>query len=305
MKITYIYCYENKDGYYFDVESLEYKLCYTSCKKCNISGNDNEHNCIECKEGYNNEIYLSIYKNCLEKEIENKTELIQNMINNIFEQLNITDIDNGIDKKLNEKNISVIITSTKNQKKNENEKIITMNLSQCENILKIIYNITENDTLYILLIIAEEEGMNISKIEYEIYYPFNDVNNNFTKLNLNVCKETKIEISIPIKIDDNLDKYNPKSNYYNDICYKTTSESGTDISLKDRRNEFIENNMTLCEENCDLIDYNYTNEKVKCSCDIKININHDFKFNTKEFYKSFIDIKNILNINIIKYNKML
>ena len=114
---TYIYCYENKDGYYFDDKSLEYKLCYTSCKKCNISGNDNEHNCIECKEGYNNEIYLSIYKNCLEKEIENKTELIQNMINNIFEQLNITDIDNGIDKKLNEKNISVIITSTKNQKK--------------------------------------------------------------------------------------------------------------------------------------------------------------------------------------------
>ena len=51
-----------------------------------------------------------------------------------------------------------------------------MNLSQCENILKIIYNITENDTLYILLIIAEEEGMNIPKIEYEIYYPFNDVN---------------------------------------------------------------------------------------------------------------------------------
>ena len=130
--------------------------------------------------------------------------------------------------------------------------MITMNLSQCEKKLKIIYNITENDTLYIILIIAEEEGMNIPKIEYEIYYPFNDVNNNFTELNLNVCKETKIEISIPIKIDDNLDKYNPKSNYYNDICYKTTSESGTDISLKDRRNEFTENNMTLCEENCDL-----------------------------------------------------
>ena len=38
-----------------------------------------------------------------EIEIENKTELIQNMINNIFDQLNIADIDNGIDKKLNDK----------------------------------------------------------------------------------------------------------------------------------------------------------------------------------------------------------
>ena len=241
-----------------------------------------------------------------EIEIENKTELIQNMINNIFDQLNIADIDNGIDKKLNDKNISVIMTSTKNQKKNENEKIITMNLGECENILKTEYNISENDSLYILQIIAEEEGMKSPKMEYEVYYPFYNNINNLTKLNLNLCKGTKIEISIPVKIDDNLDKYNPKSGYYNDICYKTTSESGTDISLKDRRNEFTENNMTLREENCDLIDYNYTNEKVKCSCDIKTNINpnYDFKFNVKEFYKNFIDINNIANINIIKCYKI-
>ena len=66
--------------------------------------------------------------------------------------------------------------------------------------------------------------------------------NNLTKLNLNLCKGTKIEISIPVKIED---KYNPKSGYYNDICYKTTSESGTDISLKDRRNEFTENTVKV------------------------------------------------------------
>ena len=98
--------------------------------------------------------------------------------------------------------------------------------------------------------------MKIPKMDYEIYYPFNN-DNNLTKLEINLCKGTKIEISIPVKINDNLDKYNPKSGYYNDICYKATSESGTDIILKDRKNEFVENNMTLCEENCDLIDYNY------------------------------------------------
>ena len=60
--------------------------------------------------------------------------------------------------------------------------------------------------------------------------------------------------------------------------------------------------MTLCEENCDLISYNYTNEKVKCSCDIKTNINpnYDYLFNKNEFFKSFTDIKNIANINIMK-----
>ena len=318
--ITYINCYEYKEGYYFDDEILEYKLCYFSCKSCNMSGNESEHNCIECNENHGIEFNLSIYKNCFmdihtdletnirtkdTSEIKNETELMQIMIKNLFSQLNISNIDNGIDNKIYEKNISMILTSTKNQKNNENEKMITIDLCRCDNILKEEYNISENDPLYILQIIYEEEGMKIPKIEYEVYYPF--YNNNLTKLNLTVCKGTKIEISIPVKLnDDNIDKYNPKSGYYNDICYKTTSESGTDISLKDRQNEFVENNMTLCEENCDLINYNYTSEKAKCSCDIKTNINPncDFKFNKKEFFKSFTYIKNIANINIIKCYKI-
>ena len=45
---------------------------------------------------------------------------------------------------------------------------------------------------------------------------------------------------------------------------------------------------------------------IKCSCDIKININpnYDYKFNKNEFFKSFTDIKNIANINIIKCYKV-
>ena len=101
-----------------------------------------------------------------------------------------------------------------------------------------------------------------------IYYPFTE--NNLTKLNLVSCKDTKIEISISVKISESLDKYNPKSDYYNDICSTTTSDYGTDITLEDRKNEFIENNMSLCQENRDLIEYNHENEKVKCSCDIKL-----------------------------------
>ena len=64
--------------------------------------------------------------------------------------------------------------------------------------------------------------------------------------------------------------------------------------------------MTLCEANCDLISYNYSNEKVKCSCDVKtsVNPNHESKFNKNEFFKSFIDIKNIANINVLKCYKI-
>ena len=178
-----------------------------------------------------------------------------------------------------------------------------MNLGPCENILKKDYNISSDASLYLLQIISEEEGMKIPKIEYEVYYPL--TGNNLTKLNLTSCKDTKIEISIAVKINGSLDKYNLKSDYYNDICSIATSESGTDISLKDRKNEFINKNMSLCEENCDLIEYNKTKEKAKCSCDVKLRIseNYDIKFNKNDFLKSFTDIKNMLNINIIKCYK--
>ena len=44
---------------------------------------------------------------------------------------------------------------------------------------------------------------------------------------------------MPFEITENIDKYNRSSGYYNDICYTTTSEDGTDITLKDRRTNFM------------------------------------------------------------------
>ena len=122
-----------------------------------------------------------------------------------------------------------------------------MDLGQCENILKDNYNITRDEPLYIVQIISKEIGMKIPKIEYQIYYPLYN-GNELIKLNLAPCQGTKIDVSISVKIDGNLDIYNSSSDYYNNICSKTTSESGTDISLNDRRNEFVNNNISLCEE---------------------------------------------------------
>ena len=266
----------------------EYKYEYDNYCYKDIDGNNNIYN--------ENEEEIS--KNYI---TNNRTELIHNIINNLFKGLNMTEIDNGIDKTIIEKDLVFIFTSTFNQKINEDKNNITLNLGQCENMLKNDYNISENDSLYILEIISEEIGMKIPKIEYEIYYPLYN-NDNLIKLNLSSCLDTKIEISVAVKIDDDLDKYNSNSDYYNDICSKTTSESGTDLSLKDRRNEFVYNNMTLCEENCELIDYNYTKEKAKCSCDIKLSLpnNYDIKFNKDDFFKNFIDIKKFANLNILK-----
>ena len=125
----------------------------------------------------------------------------------------------------------IILTSTQNQKINEDKNNITMNLGECENILKNEYNISEDVSLYMLQIISEEEGMKIPKVEYEVYYPLHN-NNNLTKLDLTLCKDTKIEISIAVKINGTLDKFNSSSDYYNDICSKTTSENWNRYIIK-------------------------------------------------------------------------
>ena len=370
-----IICFDSKpENYYFDTNQLVYKPCYQSCKTCNIDGNPEEHNCIECKEDYTDEYQISIYKNCYKNTFENNentiennentekteenmdntnrnnektaeikdntienaiknnedtignngniientyysntkltdvvdnkysNETIQEIINNLKNEINITDIDKGVDKIIPENNIIVKFTSTLNQENNEDNNI-TLRLGPCENLLKTKYNISYNDSLYIIQIISEEEGMKIPKIEYEVYYPLYSINN-LTKLDLTICQGTKVEISINVIINYQIDKHNASSDYYNDPCYKLTSEDGTDISLKDRRNEFVNNNLSLCEENCELIDYNYTKEKAICSCDVKSNIpeKSDIKFNKNIFMNNFI--KKIDGLNVLKCGKI-
>ena len=68
---------------------------------------------------YSSETDLIIQK---EDEIKNRNELIKYMINNLFAELNISDINNGNDEKKGDKNISIVITSTKNQKKTKMKK---------------------------------------------------------------------------------------------------------------------------------------------------------------------------------------
>ena len=290
-----------------NISNSKYKNCYQNNSLFILNEINDSHfniNLILLSEKYqydSSDLIIELTNNNI--QIENKTEIIKQIINGIIDEFNKTELEDGKDKKIIDNDKVIILTTTDNQKNNEEKNKITMNLGQCENIIKKNYNISNNDSLYILQIITEEEGMKIPKIEYEVYYPLNS--NNLTKLDLSLCNDTKIEISLSVKINGSIDKYNINSDYYNDICSTTTSESGTDISLNDRKNEFIDNNMSLCEENCELIEYNNEKGKAKCSCDIKLSIspNYDTKFNKNDFLKSFTDIKNIFNLNILKCYK--
>ena len=99
-----------------------------------------------------------------------------------------------------------------------------IDLGECETKLRNFYHKRDNEILYMKKIDIIQNKMNTLKVEYDVYAKL--FGNNLINLNLTVCKDSKISIYIPIIINDDLDKYNRSSGYYNDICYTATSEDG-------------------------------------------------------------------------------
>jgi len=221
------------------------------------------------------------------------------------EDYNTSEIDKGQDDVYEEKELKVIFSNFDNQKKKENEKnnYTSINFGDCEIKLREYYNITEDKQIYTKIIEIPTKGMKIPKIEYEIYCKLN--NSNLVQLDKSICKDSKIDIILPVRLDEDINKLNSSSDYYNDICYTTSSESGTDITLEDRKKEFIDNNKTVCQENCVFSKYNYETQKAYYSCEVKQSSKSfaDMHIDKSLLYKNFVDIKNIANIKILNcYN---
>ena len=116
------------------INCVDEEFCYFTCETCEIQGDETNNNCIKCKDEFELEsnISNSKYKNCNKKppfiydnktniiiyssesiinsvinnsyEIENKTEIIHQIINNLIHEFNMTELDNGKDKKIIDKN---------------------------------------------------------------------------------------------------------------------------------------------------------------------------------------------------------
>ena len=268
-----------------DTEYLyEYKnKCYKNCPGETKKSNDNTNLCLiacpesspfekdgEClsycsSEDFFNEICIINNKNTQAKE--NMVNTIKNEITDLLDSFS-NSLNNGIDLIIRDNNEFYQITSINNQNNNEyNNGETIINIGECEQILKEKNGISNDKSLIIYKMDYFIDGLLIPITEYEIYNPIT-----YEKLNLNVCKETTININIPIIIDENnLYKYNPYSEYYKDECYPDISECGNGISLEERKNEFNNNYLSLCENNCEYKDYNTNTKKVLCECKVKTN----------------------------------
>ena len=317
-------CIECNDNYPFEIKHNNYINCYENCNYYYYF--DNEYN-FHCTLNYSctieypklNEITKECKKNDIqdlienliinkknetenmskEEEIEQYNNIIQIVEKGFTENYDTVKLDKGQEEYIKMEKIVITLTTINNQKNNINYNMTRIDLGECETLLRNEYNISNNETLYMKKIDISQEGMKIPKVEYDVYSKL--LGENLIKLNLTVCEKSKISILIPIEITDNIDKLNSSSGYFNDICYITTSEDGTDISLNDRQKDYIDNNKMVCQEDCDFTNYDYITLTAKCSCKVKESSKSfiDMNINKEKLFKNFIKIKNIVNFNFL------
>ena len=315
---NYKYEYENK--------------CYSACPKGTTLWDNNNFLCkIYNDEEFNenfkpntinndnqnedNEFYIPtichsynfFQHRCTYTKYNSMIEIINKDIN---EGLMNNEIDNEIIKNKRdiyqmENNIKYQITSSFNQKYNHYDNISVIDLNQCETKLKDIYKIPPNETLIIFKYDYISEEYFIPIVGYDVFHPT-------TKklLDLNHCKNIKIDITLPANIRENeLYKHNPTDNYYKDKCNSISNNKGVDITLFDRKKNYNDKNLALCLDNCCFIKYNNETKKVLCQCEPQYNstlITLDKLINKKKLLHNFINIKKYINIDVIKcYKKLL
>ena len=274
-------------------------MCLKICEngfKLDIRIND----CIPVNEPLNSIIDLNINDDneCIKSVIDN--------YKNLTDPKNIYQCNNLKIQIFASDNNSIDISKEISQKNN-------MTYLDINNCLDYIVNNNENiNSKNDLIIIIIESQIQNTFSENFMYYVY-DINNN--KINLQICKDNNIPISILRdtflnEFEMNLIKYykdkysiditNSNEECFNNICTSLETEEGLDITMEYRRTKILINNICGNSE----YEINYKQSKINCKMtDFKDNFEESK--NTKilnDNNKLISDLRNS-NINIIKCYK--
>ena len=218
-----------------DQYKYEYKnICYDICPEGTILSEEKNKCLIKCPESEPFEKNEECFDECRAQEYFDKECIINNkninsketMINIIINDIINRLMDSSLIDILNENKKDLIIkdndevykiSSIYNQKNNEDTNDeIKIDFENCENILKEKNIINNDQTLILFEMDYSIDGFYIPIIEYEIFHPETK-----QKIDLSLCSETTINISIPVNIEENdLYKHNPYSEYYKNKDYQ-------------------------------------------------------------------------------------
>ena len=239
------------------------------------------------------------------KEPSKGYEILSNIIKNgnINMSLGSEDIILKVEKVIYQ------ITNTENQKnEKENSDLSNIDLGECEKIIKKSISYEDDPTpLIILKLDIKRENQKSPLVIYEIYNPYTK-----EKINLDICSNTKITIISPVNLTDEetslyedlkrqgYDLFDANGSFYQDICTPFTSQNGTDVIISDRKYYYYDKNISFCEDSCIYNGINTENQKVVCICDANKEIDFNGKnFNKEKFFENFYKVEDYTNYQVL------
>jgi hypothetical protein len=229
-----------------------------------------------------------------------------------FKNETLTDY-HGENKIIKTENVVLQISKLGEQKNQNNKNISSIDLGECEKILKNKYNISNNEDLIVIKADIKSEDLSSTYVQYEIYQPYG-----LYKLKTEYCKDIKIIIHVPLDLneetvslydslkDSGYDLFNSSDDFYNDVCTPYTSINGTDMTIEDRKKEIYNTSgsITTCQIGCNFESYNNIMKQAKCKCDIQTeSTNTDINkndFSKETLSENFLKILKNSNFLVLK-----
>ena len=190
-----------------------------------------------------------------------------------------------------------------------------IDLGECERKLKEHYKLDQNISLIFFKFENIGRSQSERNVQYEVYNPLN-----YEPLNLTICEDTKIKITIPVELSDELikiiqnildqgyDPFDENGKFYREICTPYNSENGTDVLLDDREEYIystIESEMA-CPSGCEMSSYSLDEKYMTCECNtndtgiVELDLNH---ISAKNIENSFLSSLKNSNYKVMRcYN---
>ena len=209
-------------------------------------------------------------------------------------------------------------TTLTTNKTEKNIETSILDLSQCSNILKEKYGLSNEEDLLILkgdTLKALSEQYFGTQVDYQLlssslgsFLPLTDCKNQNAEVV--VTNPFNVQNIIPMfasktdsVISNGYDAFSTDSPFYNDVCTPFTNENGNDVLIDERRTDYFNENINLCEKGCTFKEYDVNTHYYSCSCPVKDTINQNtdhFEVVKKELPEDFYKKHKNSNIEVFK-----
>ena len=185
-----------------------------------------------------------------------------------------------------------------------NNHLGSIDLGECETILKKYYNL--NTLLPLITLLINSESKSDSLVNTLNYYVYSQ---NGEKLDLSLCSDIKISVYnsildnstvninlINLLVEEGINLFDINDIFYQDRCFPF-GLNGNDVTLNDRIKDLY-SNISICESKCEFLEYNEINKRIECNCYVKNKFEETIK--KKQNSNIFKSINNRLNYELFK-----